>query len=226
MKCEISQSCLTLCNPHELYSLWNSSGQNTGVGSFSLLQGIFPTQGSNPNLPHCRWILYQLGYQGLVCKEKEWIREKGVREGAYEKKKIVSFVTIQMSEGSTIGEIRIQRGKSPNSVHHPRSLSQELAKTWTLWPPAQSLSITYLSLDHFRSLTWFKTCSRHRRRRRSYRMQNKCSTATPSPIQISREFSERQQQLFYPKTDRSHQPRPLPCQIPEFYLFLILWPSG
>ena len=36
--------------PHGLYSLWNSPGQNTGVGSLSLLQGIFPTQGSNPSL--------------------------------------------------------------------------------------------------------------------------------------------------------------------------------
>ena len=39
--------------------------QNTGVGSLSLLQGIFPTQGSNPGLLHCRWILYQMNYQGL-----------------------------------------------------------------------------------------------------------------------------------------------------------------
>ena len=42
----------------------NSPGQNTGVGSLSLLQGIFPTQGSNPGLPHCRRILYQLSHQG------------------------------------------------------------------------------------------------------------------------------------------------------------------
>ena len=34
-----------------------------GVGSHSLLQGIFPTQGSNPGLPHCRWILYQLNHR-------------------------------------------------------------------------------------------------------------------------------------------------------------------
>ena len=40
--------------PHGLYSLWNSPGQNTEVGSPSLLQGIFPTQGSNPGLPH--WV--------------------------------------------------------------------------------------------------------------------------------------------------------------------------
>ena len=50
--------------PHGQYSPWNSPGQNTGVGSLSLLQGIFPTQGSNPGLPHCKWILYQLSHKG------------------------------------------------------------------------------------------------------------------------------------------------------------------
>ena len=50
--------------PHGLYSPWNSSGQNTGVGSFSILQRIFPTQGLNPGLPPCRWILYQLSHKG------------------------------------------------------------------------------------------------------------------------------------------------------------------
>ena len=41
--------------------------KNTGVGSLSLLQGIFPTQESNWGLLHCRWVLYQLSYQGSVC---------------------------------------------------------------------------------------------------------------------------------------------------------------
>ena len=50
--------------PYGLHSPWNSPGQNTGVDSFSLLQGIFPTQGSNPGLPHCRQILYQLSHKG------------------------------------------------------------------------------------------------------------------------------------------------------------------
>ena len=50
--------------PHGLYSPWNSPGQNTGVGSLSLLQGIFPTQGLNTGLLHCRWILYQLSHKG------------------------------------------------------------------------------------------------------------------------------------------------------------------
>ena len=49
---------------HGLHSPWNSPGQNTGVGSLPLLQGIFPTQGLNPGLPHCKWILYQLSRKG------------------------------------------------------------------------------------------------------------------------------------------------------------------
>ena len=49
---------VTPCN-----SPWNSPGQETGVSGCSLLQGIFPTQRSNPGLPHCRWILYQLNQQ-------------------------------------------------------------------------------------------------------------------------------------------------------------------
>ena len=51
-----TQSCLTLCGPK--YSPWNSPGQNTGVGSLSLLQQIFPTQEFNWGLLHCRQILY------------------------------------------------------------------------------------------------------------------------------------------------------------------------
>ena len=50
--------------PHGLYSRWNSPGQNTRVGSLSLLQGILPTQGLNPGLPYCKWMLYQLSHKG------------------------------------------------------------------------------------------------------------------------------------------------------------------
>ena len=48
---------------HGLYSLWNSPGQNYGVGSHFLLQGIFLTQGLNPGLLHCRRTLYQSSHQ-------------------------------------------------------------------------------------------------------------------------------------------------------------------
>ena len=52
--------------PHGLYSPWNSPGQNAGVGSLSLLQGTFSTQGLNPGLLHCRQNLYQLSQQGSL----------------------------------------------------------------------------------------------------------------------------------------------------------------
>ena len=57
---------------HGLYSPWNSPGQNTGVGSLSLLQGIFPIQESNQGLLHCRQILYQLSHQGSP-RILEWV---------------------------------------------------------------------------------------------------------------------------------------------------------
>ena len=57
--------------PHGL-SPWNSPGQNTGVGGLSPLQGIFPTQGSNPGLPHCGQILYQLSHKGSP-RILEWV---------------------------------------------------------------------------------------------------------------------------------------------------------
>ena len=58
--------------PQGLYSPWNSLGQITGVGSFSLLQGIFPKQGLNLGLPHCRQILYQLSHKGSP-RILEWV---------------------------------------------------------------------------------------------------------------------------------------------------------
>ena len=72
-----SENCWVVCPSdsllsHGLYSPWNSPGQNTGVGSLSLLHGVFPTQGLNPGLPHCRQILYQLSQKGSP-RILEWV---------------------------------------------------------------------------------------------------------------------------------------------------------
>ena len=70
-----NESCSVMSNslqPHGLYSPRNSPGQNTEVGSHFLLQGIFSTQGSNPGLPHSRWILYQLSHKGSP-RRLEWV---------------------------------------------------------------------------------------------------------------------------------------------------------
>ena len=73
MKVKVTQSCL-FSTPWTIYIVHgiNSAGQNTGVGSLSLLQGIFPTQGSNPGLPHGIQILYRLSHKGSP-RILEWV---------------------------------------------------------------------------------------------------------------------------------------------------------
>ena len=71
----IRESCPVMSDslrPLGLFSPWNSPGQNTRVGNLSFLQGIFPTHGSKSDLPHCRWILYQLSHQGSP-RILEWV---------------------------------------------------------------------------------------------------------------------------------------------------------
>ena len=67
--CLVAQSCLTLRDPMDSSPPGSSvhgdsSGRNTAVGCYVLLQGIFPTEGLNPGLLHCRQILYHLSHQG------------------------------------------------------------------------------------------------------------------------------------------------------------------
>ena len=76
--CFVSHSYPTLCDPMDCSQsgssvLRDSPGNNTAVGYHALLQRIFPTQGSNPGLPHCRWILYWLSHQGSPLGTKHHI---------------------------------------------------------------------------------------------------------------------------------------------------------
>ena len=69
MMCLVAQSCLNLCDPMNCSPPGSSvhvdsPGKSTGVGSHVLLLGIFPTQGSNPGIPHCRQSLYFLSHEG------------------------------------------------------------------------------------------------------------------------------------------------------------------
>ena len=74
---KVAQLCLTLCDPMKCSLpgasvLGDSPGKNTGVGSLSLLQRIFPTEGLNPGLLHYRLILYQLSHKGSP-RILEWV---------------------------------------------------------------------------------------------------------------------------------------------------------
>ena len=65
--------------PSRFLCPWDSPGKNTGVGCYALPQGIFLTQGSNPCLPHCRWILYPLSHLGSLGKFKLYPKTQGQR---------------------------------------------------------------------------------------------------------------------------------------------------
>ena len=67
-----SESRPVMSDPLQPYSPWFSPGQNTGVGSLSLLQGIFATQVLHPGLTHCSWIRYHLSHKGSP-RIPEWV---------------------------------------------------------------------------------------------------------------------------------------------------------
>ena len=123
----VAQSCLTLCDPMD--SLPDSSvhgdspGKNTGVGYHALLQGIFPSQGSNPGLPHCRWILYHLSQQRssrilewvayLFSRGLSWLEDPDSHQELYQGLQHCREILYQLSyQGSPIKIInRLKIGK-------------------------------------------------------------------------------------------------------------------
>ena len=79
--CVVAQSCPTLCDaadctPPGSSAHGDSPGKNTGVSCHALLQGIFPTEGLNPDLLHCRWILYGLRHQGSPSGFLDYAKRK------------------------------------------------------------------------------------------------------------------------------------------------------
>ena len=126
-----SLSRVWLFATHGLYCPWNSPGQNTRVGSSSFLQNIFPTQGSNPGLLHCRQILYKLSHQESpeegISKQKEnlgsWIRRINSIKMSMLLKVIFRFNAIPIKIRKTFFtdikknslKIQVELQKTPNS---------------------------------------------------------------------------------------------------------------
>ena len=67
-KVKVTPSCLTLCDPVDYTIHGILQARILEWVASSLLQGIFPTQGLDPGLPHCRWVLYQLSHHGSARK--------------------------------------------------------------------------------------------------------------------------------------------------------------
>ena len=114
--------------PARLLCSWGSPDRNSGEGCYALLQGIFPTQGSNPGLPHCRRILYQLTYQGsprmvyMHCKKVgSWVIQY----------KFIKFLVCTNLDCKEIQPVH-SKGDQP-WVFFGRNDAK--AETPVLWPP-------------------------------------------------------------------------------------------
>ena len=153
-----SESCSVMSEslrPHVLYSPRNSPGQNTGVGSLSLLQGIFPTQGSKPGLPHCRQILYQLSHQGspssLKSNPNPAPQSTHISSALWWGSHVPRATVLN---GSQWGEDQVRgfRWRPLGLVEDPRlSISGSFPKAWTHSPvksPLVSLENTSLGCWH------------------------------------------------------------------------------
>ena len=129
MKVKVTQSWPTLCDPY-----WNSPGRNTGVCSLSLFQGIFTTQGLNPGLPHCRWILgpaeperkpKNTGVSNLSLLQQIFPTQESNRCLLH-----VQWILYQLSYQ---GSPTIYKGLS-KSVRHMIQFSSVVQSCPTLWP--------------------------------------------------------------------------------------------
>ena len=127
-------SHVRLCTPwpiQEWNTPWNSPGQNTGVGNLSLLQGIFPTQGSNPGLQHCRRILYKLSHQGSprILESGQPIPSladlpnPGIKPGS-------PILQVDSLPTELLGKPLKKKKKGVNAVPHYQKLCHEVSHIW------------------------------------------------------------------------------------------------
>ena len=119
--------------PSMIQSPWSSPGRNTGVGSLSLLQGIFPTQGWNPGLPHCRWILYQLSHKGSP-RILEWVAYCFSRGSSWPRNWTgVSGLAGGLFTNCTTREAQIQQTDTHKSETKVESKTSTLSVIYVFW---------------------------------------------------------------------------------------------
>ena len=143
--------------PHGLYSPWNSPGQNTGVGSLSLLQGIFPTQGLSQGLLHCRQILYL-----LIPGRQDWRVMLLTKEVITNRVSLFGFNSgLRLMVGRRGFGYEFSMCPEPKTPLHPNLSESSLMLGWLgveRWPsvglPTQQASLSLkLTKDH-KSTLW------------------------------------------------------------------------
>ena len=134
-------------------SPWNSPSQNTGVGSLSLLQGIFPTQGSNPGLPHCRQTLYQLSHKGSYQVSTNCISLECNRHSS----RLSPFLSEHVHFLSLPLCLLL---KNTTGVLEVKTLLWWCASCPTFWPPEVKKGCRMKAFCHQSIKTWMGTCKK------------------------------------------------------------------
>ena len=156
--------------PHGLYSPWDSPGQNTGIGSLSLLQGIFPTQRSNPSLLHCRQILYQLSQKGYLKQSRPSFWEKA------------------MATHSSILAWRIPGTEEPGGLTSMRS--HKVGQDWSDLAAAAAEDLYFISCTIKSSSVWLVQTALFAQKVRISILQTSCSTLACSANKTKRKLTE------------------------------------
>ena len=147
MKVKVTQSWPTLCDPY-----WKSPGQNTGVCSLSLFQGIFTTQWLNTGLPHCRWILCQLSQKGSP-RILEWVTYPfSSRSSQPRNRKSVSCMSGGFFTNWAIREAPLFTKAFQNQFIIWFSSVQSFSHVWlfaTPWTTAHQASLSITNAHHY-----------------------------------------------------------------------------
>ena len=109
------------------YSPWDSPGQNTEICRLSLLWRIFPTQGWNPGLPHCRQILYHLSHRGSprILERVAYLSPVDLTNPGMEP------VSPVLPADSLPTELSVKRSESPERAHtYPQFISDKDVKVF------------------------------------------------------------------------------------------------
>ena len=123
--------------PHG-FSPCNSPGQNTGVGSLFLLQGIFPTQGLNPGFPHCRWILYLLSHEGSCLASP--LTNFGSAYYSFPQLHVLHSYYPSSTTSELITSLSLHRGNKPPLIHWSQKVGHSLwLFLFSVWYPISYL---------------------------------------------------------------------------------------
>ena len=155
-----------------LYSPWNSPGQNTGVGCRSPLRGIFPAQGSNPGLLHCKWILYQLNpglTSQVICLLSEVAQSCPTLCDPMDCSLPGSSVH-GILQAVVLEWIAISFSRGPSQPRARTQVSRIVYRLFTVWATRESICLLLCYIldfsgnSQFRSLLLFQSYCNHRNR--------------------------------------------------------------